>query len=185
MKHLVVFVVLVLFALGCSAPLQLPADNSAQKNVLLPFKASSINFVDQRKDTLTAEMHLPIFATRRREWTIYPGVNPDQKKEIIDMINNASNPDGIGANVTLFIEEGYYRIDGDALEVGEHARFDCSLRFDVLEVGNIEVSSSAFYDYVGVFNATEKHVKDVYRITLKNSVFRALKRSEKMFDELN
>jgi hypothetical protein len=61
--------------------------------------------------------------------------------------------------------------------------FDCSIKFALTQSSEYWTSSAnAFYDLVGQYNATEKHAKEIYRITIRNSVFNALKQGEKVFD---
>jgi len=106
--------------------------------------------------------------------------------ELIEMINQSSNPEGLPVKVTFSIKDGYYKISGNARSVGEHTLFDCVIRFDLKASDRYWNSSAqAFYDYVGVFNATEKHAKDIYRITVRNSVYKALKQGESVFDNIS
>jgi hypothetical protein len=169
---------------GCAAPIPLPQDVSLQKTVLLPFKINSIHLVDMRKDTASVDMNLPTFSTRPKEWTIKPPFISGLKNEVMDMIQHASNPEGLPVDLTLSIVNGYYRIAGDARKVGEHAFFDCLMKFDSKELGrNWTISSNANADYVGAFNATESHARESYRIVVRNSVYKALKKGETVFDE--
>jgi hypothetical protein len=142
----------------------------------------AIHIVDLRTDTLTADMNLPVFATRQREWIIRPALKADLQNEILEMIKGSSNPEGLPVNVTFSIKDGYYKISGNAVRVGEHTVFDCIIKFDLKTSERYWNSSAqALYDYVGGFNATEKHVKEMYRITVRNSVYKALKQGESIF----
>ena len=77
-------------------------------------------------------MELPLFATKKRDWTVKPGLDKDTIDEITNQLMNASNTDGLPSFVTFYIHEGYYKISGSAMQVGEHARFDCELLFELV-----------------------------------------------------
>ncbi len=99
------------------------------------------------------------------------------------MIEASSNPDGLPANVIFYVNEAYYKISGNATKVGEHSRFDCELQFNIVESDiYFNARATAFHDYVGVFNATERHVIEEYKVTARNSAFNALTQAEKAFD---
>lgn len=177
------FFVSILFT-SCSTPVQLPRDVSVEKTILLPFRIDSIAFVDRRPDTLTYEMKLPVISAKSREWIVKPGLANQLREEIRGLINKTSNPEGFPSFVTVYIVEGYYKISGSATKVGEHARFDCELEFRLFNTnGYYRTTAIASHDFEGLFNATEKHVKDVYKITVRNSVFNALKQAERAFDK--
>jgi len=181
--RLTVVIILASILFSCASPPLLPPDISIGKGLLLPFRIDSIRVIDHRPDTASEDMKLPVFTTKRKEWIVKPGLNNETKTNIISLINASSNPEGFPVIVTLFIEEGYYKVSGNATEVGEHTRFDCLLNFQLLESNSYYRSSaSAFYDRVGIFNATENHVKDIYRITVRNSIYKALKQAETVFD---
>jgi hypothetical protein len=183
MRLFIIAIIAFTIFTSCSIPAQLPMDVSSNKNLLLPFKIDTILFVDRRTDTLTYNMKLPVFATKTREWVVRPGLNKELKEEIIALIKNSSNTEGLSSLVTFFVVDGYYKIYGSVTKVGEHARFDCELEFRLLDSNSTYNSTAAaFHNFEGVFNATEKHVKEVYRITVRNGVFTALKQAEKTFD---
>jgi hypothetical protein len=128
-------------------------------------------------------MKLPVFVTRPKEWIVKPTLKGDMLNEVVKMIEQSSNAEGLPAHVTLIVKDGYYKISGDAWKVGEHSLFDCSIKFALTQSSEYWTSSAnAFYDLVGQYNATEKHAKEIYRITIRNSVFNALKQGEKVFD---
>lgn len=159
-------------------PHQLPQDITQQKSVVLPVRIDSIIFVDERPDTLTVSMDLPVFASKSKEWVVKPGLSTSLRKEIIEIINRASNPVGLPCTVTVHIEEGHYKILGNSSQVQEYAKFDSRLEFELDEGGGFNTSASAYNELVGIFNATEAHVQAMYRITVRNSIFTALTYAE-------
>jgi hypothetical protein len=183
MKSVLVAVAIAVLFFACSTPTKLPVDVAEQHRALLAFRIDSVIFVDNRPDTVTADMKLPVFATRSREWKISPALTPDLREELKNIIQSTSNPEGLPTSLTVVIEEGYYKISGNAFEVGEHTLFSCSLLFNLKDHPNdFKTFASANYDFVGTFNATEKHARQIYRITARNAVFTALKNAEKVFD---
>lgn len=183
MMRLFVVIFFTSVLLSCAPAVMLPPDLSLGKELLLPFRIDSIEVIDQRPDTVTREMNLPVFAAKRSEWIVRPGLSKELMTEVISMITASSNAEGLPVIVTLVIEDGYYKISGSASKVGEHTRFACSLNFQLLESNEYYRSSAnAFFDQVGVFNATEKHVKELYRIAIRNSIFKALKQAESVLD---
>ena len=178
----VAIAIAVLFA-ACSTPTKLPVDATEQHRAFLAFRIDSVIFVDNRPDTVTAEMKLPLLSTRPREWKISPALTTELREELKNIIQSTSNPEGLPTLLTVVIEEGYYKISGNAFEVGEHSLFSCSLLFNLKDhPDNFKSFASANYDFVGTFNATEKHAREIYRITARNAVFTALKNAEKVFD---
>lgn len=185
LKKYFYLIIIVLFV-ACATPMQLPKDISLQNTILLPFKIDTIVISDLRTDTVTTNLKLPVFVTRPKEWIVKPALKTDLRNEVSQMIQEASNSDGLPAKITFTIKDGYYKIDGDAMKVGEHTLFACSIKFELSESGSYwTASANAFYDLVGQYNATEKHAKEIYRITVRNCVFNALKQGEKVFDEEN
>ncbi len=129
-------------------------------------------------------MDLPVFVTKTKEWIKSPTLAPELEAEIKSMIQASSFAEGLPADVTVSINEGYYRVYGNARQVGEYTFFECKINYVSKESGESwAVKSNSFSDYSGVFNATEKHVSESYKVTARNAVFRALKESEKIFDE--
>ncbi|HMG90844.1 MAG TPA: hypothetical protein VK589_12320 [Chryseolinea sp.] len=179
----VILIALAGFLFSCSAPVQLQKDYSLNKRILLPFRVDSVVFVDRRTDTLTKDLKLPLLTAKPREWIVKPGLSEELKREILKMIEDSSNPDGLSTNVIFYVNEAYYKISGNATKVGEHTRFDCELQFKIVESDIFySAKATAFHDYVGVFNATERHVIEEYKVTVRNSTFNALTQAEKAFD---
>ena len=78
------------------------------------------------------------------------------------MIHTSSYSNGVPADVTVSITKGYYRIYGNAWEVGEYTFFECRINYVSKESGESwSVISNSYNDYSGVFNATEKHASAV------------------------
>jgi hypothetical protein len=183
MKSLCFAIVIFVSFCACSPALRVPTDLTEQNKLHLAFRIDSVAFVDSRLDTVTAEMKLPLFASRQREWKISPALSPDLQEELKNIIQSSSNPEGIPTLLTVVIEEGYYKISGNAFQVGEYSLFNCTLLFDLKDYPNdFKTFARANYDFVGAFNATEKHVKQTYGITAHNGVYTALKNAEKVFD---
>lgn len=185
MKQSCYFLSLILVGLfSCSQQLQLPKDDSLNGKALLPFRIDTVIFVDKRSDTLTTEMELPLIISRSKQWTIKPGLGKATKEEIAFMIRNASYTEGLPVNVTVTVLDGYYKVTGNATKVGEHTLFDCELLFTLIDSGaSYKSNSKANYDFVGVFNATEEHARKMYNITVRNSIFNALKRAERSLED--
>lgn len=139
----------------------------------LPVRVDSIIFVDRRPDTLTARMNLPAISTKQREWIVKPGLSPSLHNEIVEMIKTASNPLGPPCTITVHIVDGYYKIIGNATQVQEHTRFESELEFE-FSGGGFKTSAAAYDNLVGIYNAKEDHVRAMYRITARNSIFTAL-----------
>lgn len=177
--HLIIFAVL---GVGCS-PTTLPVDYSLGEKVVLPLRIDTVLIVDNRPDTLTKSIDLPVFSSRTREWTVNPGLSSGLKKEIVDMIKGSGSLHGSPCSVTLSIGKGFYRISGTSTHVGEHTFFSAELEFRPVNEGpSLRSSAESNNDIVGIFNATERHVKDMYRITVRNGVHKALMLAER---ELN
>jgi hypothetical protein len=174
----------LLIVFGCATPVPLPKDYSLQKRIILPFKVDAIVINDLRADTTSTKMDLPVLVTKPKEWTKSPTLSGELAAEIKTMIQASSFAEGLPADVTVSINEGYYRVYGNARKVGEYSFFECKISFVSKESGETwGVKTNSYSDYSGVFNATEKHVSESYKITVRNAVFRALKESEKIFDE--
>ena len=173
----------LLIVCGCATPVPLPKDYSLQKRIMLPFKVDAIVINDLRTNTTSANMDLPVFVTKAKEWTKSPTLSADLEAEITGMIQASSFSDGLAADVTVSINEGYYRVYGNARQVGEYTFFECKINYVSKESGESwTVKNNSYSDYSGVFNATEKHVSESYKVTVRNAVFKALKESEKIFD---
>jgi len=174
----------LLIVCGCAAPIPLPRDYSTQKSILLPFKVDAVVIKDLRADTTNAKMDLPVLVAKSSEWIKSPPLSGDVRSEIKEMIYTSSYSNGVPADVTVSITKGYYRIYGNAWEVGEYTFFECRINYLSKESGESwAVISNSFNDYSGVFNATEKHVSESYKITVRNAVFKALKESERIFSQ--
>ena len=177
------FLLISILSVACASSVHLPKDISTEGSILLPFKVDTVIIVDLRKDTISTELTLPIFAVKQREWIVRPSLKADLQQDIMDLIKKGSYSDGIPAVVTVSIHDGYYRIAGNAKKVGEYTEFDCVVNFAPKELRQQWNSSAKSYNnYEGLINATEKHAKQMYRITAINGVYTALKQAEKMFD---
>ena len=151
---------------------------------MLPFKVDAIVINDLRTNTTSASMDLPLLAAKAKEWTKSPTLSPELSAEIKAMIQASSFAEGLPADVTVSINEGYYRVYGNATRVGEYTFFECKINYISKESGESwAVISNSFNDYSGVFNATEKHASESYKVTVRNALFKALKESERIFDE--
>jgi len=183
MKIYVAFL-LSFFALGCMTPVRLPKDISIENKVLLPFRVDTVFIVDLRSDTTSEQLKLPLLSIEPREWIVRPALKTNLRQEIVQLINRASFADGIPAEVTLYVQDGYYKIAGNAHAVGEYAVFDCLINFAPKE-SNVQwnASSKSYNNNERLINATEKHAKEMYRITAINGVYAALKQGKKIFDE--
>ena len=182
--HMSRFALLFLLVIaGCAALVPLPRDHSLEKKVLLPFRVNSIVIDDRRSDTTSIKLEMPAMLTKADEWSKSPALTHELAAEIKSLIHASSNAEGLPVEVTLSINKGYYRIKGNAWEVSEQTYFECRINY-VLRESNVSlaVGSNAISDYTGVFNATEKHVAESYKITVRNAIFRALKESEKILD---
>lgn len=151
---------------------------------MLPFKVDAIIINDLRTYTTSTKMDLPVLVTKAKEWSKSPTLSAELEAEIKAMIQGSSFADGLPADVTVSINEGYYRVYGNARQVGESTFFECKINYVSKESGESwAVMSNSSSDYSGIFNATEKHVSESYKITVRNAVFKALKESERIFDE--
>ena len=174
----------LLIVVGCATPIPLPKDYSTQKSILLPFKVNAVVIKDLRTDTTSAKMDLPVLVAKSSEWIKSPLLSGDVRAEIKEMIHTSSYSNGVLADVTVSITKGYYRIYGNAWEVGEYTFFECRINYLSKESGESwSVISNSYNDYSGVFNATEKHASASYNITVRNAVFKALKESERIFNQ--
>jgi hypothetical protein len=173
----------ILFAVTGCAPTLLPQDDSI-KPILLPFRVDKISVVETRNDTATADWKLPTFVLKAQEWTAKPPFKGRLYEEAVAMIKKASYAEGIPVDVTLIINEGYYKIKGNRNGVGEHAFFQCQIKYNLKENSAYFTSAAnANADLTGKFNATKSHAEQVYDITAKNAIHKALENSENALEQ--
>lgn len=166
------------FSISCVTTARLPQDFSLGKKITLPFRIDSVILVDLRKDTTTIDLKIPFVISRKQEWKKSPTFQGDLKAEIMNMISNASYPDGLPCNITLTIKDGYYRIDGSSTAISQYSFFDCIVKSVPANSDRYWNSSAQAYNTYGTLNATQKHAKEMYRITVRNCIYKALQQGE-------
>jgi hypothetical protein len=125
-----------------------------------------------------------VFSARQQEWKIIPALEAHLHADIIEMIQSASNPQGFPTILNLIITNGYYKVSRNSNRVGEHTFFECNILYIIKNPKrNWTTSGNSYSDHVGVFNVTEKRLKENYRISVKNAVYRALKAAEKVIED--
>lgn len=161
--------IIAFFTISCASTYA-PVVDDREKPVILPIAIGDIDIVDQRTDTTSGKMDLPVFATKWKEWKLSPSLTQELKKQFTDIIRQSATPGGPVANVTLYITEGYYRITGDYLSVSEQTSFVCVMEFEIPgDIGGLRATASASTAVSGAFNATEKHVRKVYQTTARDA----------------
>ncbi|HEY5751214.1 MAG TPA: hypothetical protein VIU12_34365 [Chryseolinea sp.] len=152
-----------------------PVVDDREKPIVLPMAIGDIEIVDQRTDTTSGRMNLPMFAAKPKAWMLSPTLTPELKKEFADMIRQSGTPGGPVANITLYITEGYYRIEGDYLSVSEQTSFVCVMELVIPDdIGVLRAKASASTTGGAAFTGTEEHARKVYQTTAKDAVKKAL-----------
>jgi hypothetical protein len=169
------YLILLLFlTAACSGMKNLPKDRAATAPVKVPYSVGNVNIVDLRTDVSAADWRLPLFATRQDEQTVSPVIEGELRQSIMGMITDAGTAGAPAANVTLYIDEAYYRVTGDWKSASEITSFRCRLDFAEVDGGNIKTAQTeASYEYTAL-NASEKHVKRLFELTARNAVHSAL-----------
>ena len=169
------YIILFLFLASCSGMQNLPKDKSATEPLKVPYSINDVKIVDQRNNVTTADWHLPVSSIKESEQTVSPSIEGELRQGIIGMIKDAGTAGAPATNVILYIEEGFYKVTGDWKSATESTSFRCRLDFAEVNGGNVySAQSDLSYEYSSIA-ASEKHVKRLFELTVRNGVNDALK----------
>jgi hypothetical protein len=175
---------MLLFVSGmasCSGIRQLPPDLSRQKKeTFIPFRVDRIDIVDLRECLYPGNKKIPPTDPEKTEEIVNPVLSDKLKNEFMEMIRASAYPEAMRADLKVTIREGYYSTRYNHGGVRTSTRFDCTLTFSSHERGE-SWSFEGQASHIDSIDYSARHLRKLYKVTVKNSVFTALKRAEDLF----